>query len=220
MPRRATAQPTPFLARFTRKVIATVLVGFVPLLAVVWLGFTAAALIRQSDRYTIPLSDIDYAPPAWVDRATFLAEVRYLGELPERFNVYDETAVNAIKAAFEKHPWVERVAKGTFTLDRRYQLEVIFREPVLLARTTETPPTAWMVDAHGVVLPSIHIREGLTELVVPVPAPKSSAGKPWDDATVKRAANLATLYRAMRIEKTENGWRITERDGRVLVLAP
>jgi hypothetical protein len=205
--------------RFPRKTAFALLLSTLAIGSIVYAGWYSSARVQHHDRFRIPLTSIDYTLPSWVDANTFLAEIRYLGDLPEQFHTQDPVAVEQIRSAFAKHPWVESVAEvGQLTIDRRYALPVTFREPRLIVRVNDPTNTAWMVDSNAVLLPSIHVVPGLAELRANVPPPTSPVGKIWNDDVVRKAANLARLYPAKILEKTETGWRITEKSGRTLLL--
>jgi hypothetical protein len=188
----------------------------VAVLSVVLTGLMTAMMVRHKDRFNLPLTAIDYGPPpAWIDPAEFLTEVRYLGDLPEKFQSYDPAETDRVKAAFAKHPWVEAVSGGYTTVALKYSLVVVFREPMLVVSTPAGPRT---VDAKGVLLPAGPMIAGVAELVGERAEPKAAAGQVWDDPTVKRAAELAKQFNAKAVEKTAAGWRVTERTGRALVV--
>ncbi|QEL19032.1 cell division protein FtsQ/DivIB [Limnoglobus roseus] len=195
--------------RFPTRSTAATTVCLLAIAAVVGVGLSAATAIEHRSRFTLPLTALDFDVPPWVERDSFLAEVRYLGDLPDTFNGYDSAATNRIRAALAKHPSVEAVDGGVTTVGRRYTLTVVFRQPILRVMTvTNGSPVPRMVDAYGVLLPDGKMVDDLPEL----------SGVAWDTATVKRAAELARQFRPMTLVKTDNGWRITERTGRVLVV--
>src|SRR5947207_2076948 len=73
--------------------------------------------------------------------------------------------------------------------------------------------------AAAVRLPAVPDRGSLPLLATPVLPPTRHEGEVWDNPTVRRAAELAELYRPRRIEKTEKGWRLTQADGRAVVVS-
>lgn len=220
MARKTPARPTPPARRRPLLRAAVAALGCVAAVGgVAWAGLAAVALIDHRDRFNLPLSAIDFDPPSGVDRTAFLAEVRYLGDLPDRFNTYDPAATGRVHAAFAKHPWVERVGGGYTTVARRYVLTVVFRQPALKVTVlADGRPTTRAVDAAGVVLPAGAVADAIPELIGTVESPIPAAGAVWDDPTVLRAAALAARHDAATVAKAADGWRITDRGGRVLVV--
>ena len=195
------------------------LIAIVALLAsIVWVGLQAASEIQSRSRYTLAFTDIDCDVPAGLDKNTFLAEVRYLSDFPETFPAHDPPTQERLREAFRKHPWVERVQGGYFTVGRKYQLDVIARLPVLAVQVRDGIPLARIVTATGILLPAGAVPSQLAVLIGEVPSPLTPAGQVWNDPIVKRAAELAKEYPAKRIEKTEGGWRITRTIGPVLLI--
>lgn len=218
MARKDAKPATPVPRRKVARAVLAVALGLGLVAGIVALGFVAAVIVGMKDRYRIPLTAVECDPPDWVDRETFFAEVRYLGDLPETFNVHDAGAVGRVRAAIAKHPWVEFVAEdGYLTVGFRYPMTVGFRRPAL-AVTTSAPPRIRTVDAKGVLLPPHRPITNLARLVGEVEPPAGPAGSPWDNPTVTRAAELAGLYAAESIERTGTGWRIARRDGTPLVV--
>lgn len=201
MPRKTKPKTPPAAWRFPARAALAATACVLAVAAVVGVGVSAAAAIEHRPRFTLPLTALDFDVPAWVDRDAFLAEVRYLGDLPDAFNGYDPAATDRIRTALAKHPAVERADGGYTTIGRRYVLTVVFREPVLRAGPR-------VADVRGVLLPEAYTVAGLPELV----------GDATDEGVRKRAAELAVQFRPKLIEKVRAGWRITERTGRVLVV--
>ncbi len=198
--------------RLARAALAAGL-GLALLAGVAWLGSIAAARIGPRDRYRLPLDAIDCEPPAWVDAGAFWAEVRYLGELPDRFTTTDSASVGRARAAIAKHPWVEFVADdGYLTVGGRYVLTVGFRRP-RLAVTVAGVPGFRSVDEKGILLPVHGPMDGLATLAGERPPPNGAAGEPWNDPVVRRAAELAVQFDAASIERLGAGWRVVRRTG-------
>ncbi len=212
MPRKA--EPTnekPSGSRWTT-IFVTLVFGVGILASIIFLGRFAAKNIGNRDRYLLPISAIDCAIPEWVNQDEFWAEVRYLGNLAEEFQPIDDAEVNQVRDAISKHPWVEFVADdGYLTVAKRYNLTVGFRRPVLVIASRT-------VDRNGILLPRHKPMEFLTRLLGPFPEPVVEPGTVWDHPTIVRAAELATRYDAQSIERTDNSWRITLRNGTPIVL--
>jgi hypothetical protein len=202
--------------RFARGAIAVGL-GAALLAGIAVLGSFAAALLGPRDRYRIPLDAIDCPFPPWVDEKTFWAEVRYLGDLPDRFVSTDPQSVATVRGALAKHPWVDFVADdGYLTVGGRFPLTVRFRRPIL-AVTTAGPVTR-TVDVKGVLLPAHDADATVARLLGEFPPPAGPAGATWDHPTIRRAAELAERYDARTLERTDAGWRIVRRSGEPLLL--
>jgi hypothetical protein len=75
-----------------------------------------------------------------------------------------------------------------------------------------------VVDAGAVLLPVAASVAGLPELMSPVPTPPTRDGRVWDDATVKRAAELVAAHKPRLLEKTSQGWRLTTHDDKTLLV--
>lgn len=217
---RKEAKPTTRIwpRRTLARAIAATALGLGLIGGIVLLGTVAAGFVGGRDRYRIPLADLEFAPPDWVDRETFLAEIRYLGDLPETFNVHDPVAVERVRTAIANHPWVDFVAgEGELTVSFRYNWTVGFRRPVL-AVTTSPPPRLRTVDSKGVLLPPHQPITNLARLVGEVEPPSGPAGTSWNNPVVRRAAELAGQYESDSIERIGSGWRITRRNGPPLVV--
>ncbi|HJZ55180.1 MAG TPA: hypothetical protein VKE74_09490 [Gemmataceae bacterium] len=195
---------------FTLGVVAALLFGLG------WLGDEARKRLGPHDRYRVRFADIDCDAPPGIDRPTFLSEVRYIGDLPDTFQILDPDLGAKLTAAFAAHPWVESVDGVDVEPPGRVRVRLRFRTPVLLVRLAGG---GRLVDGNGVLLPLSDVPPGLAELASLVPPPQSPAGRPWDDATVRRAVELEKTYRPRQLEKTPTGWRLTGADGKVLHIA-
>lgn len=182
-----------------------------------WVGDEARRRLGPRPRYEVRFADILCDAPPGTDRPTFLAEVRYVRNLPETFPALDPEAEARLAAAFAAHPWVDGVDGITLEPPAKVVVKLRFRTPVLVVRTGDANPPR-MVDAKGVLLPAADPPDGLAELTNVVPPPGVASGRPWPGDTVGRAAELATTYAPRRIERTAAGWRLTQPDGRTLVV--
>jgi hypothetical protein len=130
----------------------------------------------------------------------------------------DPALKDKLTAAFVRHPWVAQVTGVTVGADGGVRVDLRFRTPVL-AVTVAGEPEPRAVDKAAILLPAAPDRATLTLLATPVLPPTKHEGERWDDPTVRRAAELAELYRPRRIEKSDKGWRLTQTDGRTLVVS-
>src|SRR5690349_17186191 len=85
--------------------ILGVLLGLATLLlAVLWVNQWTRERIANWDRYTIDFADIDCPLPPDQSRTEFLAQVQYLGALPDRLHLLDEALPSRLQEAFACHP--------------------------------------------------------------------------------------------------------------------
>ena len=218
MPRKPESPPrrlrTPRLALavlVTLAAVAAVVVG---------LGYVsqlARDRIAGNDRYRVSFADVECDAPPGHNRVTFLAEVRYVGNPPESFQLLDPDLGPKLTAAFAAHPWVEAVDGVDPEPPGRVRVRLRFRVPALAVRVEGGGLRH--VDATGVLLPGLGAGPDVAELATPVKEPATPAGRPWDDPVVARAVELVRAYRPRRLEKTPAGWRLTGADGAVLNVA-
>lgn len=183
---------------------------------VVLLGDSARRGIGPRDRYAVRFADIDCNPPAGLDRASFLSEVRYTTKFPETFQSLDPELTPRLTAAFTAHPWVAGVEGITVDAEGKVTVNLKHRVPFLAVKLTDGDRRA--VDTAGVLLPRAASTAGLPELATPLPPPTCDAGQRWPDATVTRAVDLVATHHPRKLEKTPQGWRLTMPDGKTLVV--
>jgi hypothetical protein len=215
---RSTAQSqSPRLVRHVVRVLFTISVAAALVAGVVWFGTRAGEQVAADPRFATRFADIDCPAPPGRSREAFLSEVRYLGNAPETIQSVDPSLGERLAAIFRRHPWVESVDGVDVTADRAVRVRLTFRVPVLLVRVAGGTPAERLVNASGVLLPPVsQTPAGVAVLVNEVPPPPVDAGRVWDDPVVTRAASLAREFQAVRVEKTEKGWRVTQASGRVL----
>ena len=189
-------------------VVAAVVYGLVQL------DSAARRNIGPRARYEVKFADIECDPPPGLDRATFLAEVRYAGNVSETFNLMADERHERLSAAFAAHPWVESVAGVDVEPPARVAVRLRFRQPFLAVRTEDGPVRH--VDANGVLLPVSAVPADVPELATPVPPPTTAAGQPWADNYVRRAVELVKAYHPAKVERTPTGWRLKQPDGKAL----
>jgi hypothetical protein len=198
------------------KVLLTSAVAAALIGGVVWFGTRAGEEVAADPRFSARFADIDCPAPPGRSRETFLSEVRYLGKAPETIQSVDPALGERLAAMFRRHPWVDTVDGVDVSADRAVRVRLTFRVPVLLVRVPGGTPAERLVDAAGVLLPPAPLPAGVAVLANEMPPPSVEAGKVWDDPTVTRAATLARDFQAVRVEKTDRGWRVTQANGRVL----
>lgn len=183
---------------------------------VIWVGGRAGHTVAPRDRYTVPFADIRCPTPPGVDRLRFLTEVRYLSNVPETVQVVDPALPERLSAVFARHPWVAAVGAVTVRPEGAIEVGLTFRVPVLAVEVVGDKELH-QVDRNGFLLPGPPAAGPLAKLVPAQPPPKESEapGLVWQNPTVRRAAELAAIYRPRLIEKTAKGWKLTQPDGRV-----
>jgi len=178
-----------------------------------YLGTRSADRLARRERYAVPVADIQVEVPPFLDKSTFLLEVRYLGELPEKVVSISPKLDERLRAAFGRHPWVADVTAVTVSPEMVIQVGLVFRKPVLRV-TLQGEPGPRAVDATGILLPASAKTDGLPVLENIQP-PAILAGQPFPTPDVKQAAELVGTYPTATIERTKDGWRLTAPDGKV-----
>jgi hypothetical protein len=149
------------------------------------LGRAARDQLRQHERYTLAVSDIDCPTPPGLQRPEFLAEVQYVGHLPDRLSALDDDTAARLSAAFAQHPWVERVEEVRVAPPAGARVRLTFRTPALIVPQPAGPR---VVDGHGILLPAAAPSEGLPVYPGSAPPPAGQSGEPWGDPAVTAAA--------------------------------
>lgn len=133
-------------------------------------------------------------PPAWI-RADIRAEVIRDPNL-SGLSILSPDITVRIAQAFSLHPWVAKVNRVSKRHPAGVQVELAYREPVLLVQTASG---AYPVDADGVVLPSEDFAPAdarkylvLTDIAS---KPAGPVGTAWGDARVTGAGRLASLLK-------------------------
>jgi hypothetical protein len=221
MPRKPAKTPDPAGRMRSPRFILAVLVTLVAVAGVLfglgYLGDAARDRLGPRDRYLVRFADVECDVPPGHGRESFLAEVRYVGNAPESFQLLDPDLGPELSTAFAAHPWVEGVDGVDPQPPNRVRVRLRFRTAVLAVRLEGGGVR--LVDANAVLLPGPGEGQGLAELVTPVKEPPSPAGQVWVDDTVKRAVELVRVYQPRRLEKTPAGWRLTGADGKTLHVA-
>jgi hypothetical protein len=183
-----------------------------------YLGEYAGSRVAGDARYQVPLAEMQFDVPAYVDRSAFLTEVRLRSSLPETISSVDPNTPSVLQSAFRKHPWVADAQSIVVTPEGKLRASLVFRKPVLAIRIQgKTEPRA--VDASGVLLPESAPLDTLPVLLSTVPQTETKAGERHADPDVVRAAELVAIHPAATIERTREGWRIVDSKGKVLRIA-
>ena len=190
------------------------MVGAGAALAVVLLvGQLARRQASGLERYRVPLSAIACPTPPGYTAAEFLADVQYLGRLPDELSLLDDDTPPKLLAAFAKHPWVARVEGVTLAPPRQVAVALTFRVPVLAV--TGANGVRVGVDAEQRWLPrppaDLPTLDGVT-LTPDVPA-----GSPWPEPRVRAAVRIVAYVGAeVAVRSITAEGVLTLADGRVV----
>jgi hypothetical protein len=94
---------------------------------VIAVGNAARDSIGRPDRYQFAFSDIECPAPPGMDHRKFLDEVQYNGQFDDQVSVLDPTLPDRVRAAFERHPRVEKVGKVQVLPPKRVVVELTFK---------------------------------------------------------------------------------------------
>ena len=87
--------------------------------------------LRDPPRVSLPhelsINQVECDPPPGLSREAFLTEVHYYGQLPEKLDARDANLPEKLKAAFAKHPKVERIEKVTIEPPNHVRVEVVWK---------------------------------------------------------------------------------------------
>jgi hypothetical protein len=184
-----------------RRALIAVVTASALVIGLSWAGGRARDWLVGRGHYTVALQDIACPVPPGIDRAAFIAEVQYLGALPEQLSTLDPAVTLRLAAAFALHPWVERVMTPRLRGPEGPRVDLVLRTPALAA-------DGRVLDAHGVLLPSAAPAEGLIRWQGECPSPRGPAGSPWGDAGLEAAARAAAALRPF-----QDVLRLTSADG-------
>ncbi len=146
--------------------------------------------LRARGHYAVAFAEIECGPPPGLTREEFLAEVQYLGRLPDRLDLFAPGLDESVAAAFAAHPWVEEVKRVERPGPTRLRVELAYRQAVL--------GVAWRgqrraVDRGGVLLPVAADQAGLPVLEGVKAPPHGRPGEAWGDPAVLAAARTAAV---------------------------
>jgi hypothetical protein len=155
------------------------------LAAIIWLSHWAQPQLRDQARYLVPVADIECDSPEAIQRPTFLGEVQYFGQLPDKVSLLDKDLPAQLTRAFGRHPWVEKVDKVALTAPDKIAVRLTFRVPVLAVRSGDE---LHAVDGSGVRLPKNAPTRGLPVYDGAARPPRGPPGTHWGDSDVEREA--------------------------------
>lgn len=91
------------------------------------IGNSLRESLGPQERYTLPFSDVECPAPPGQERAKFLIDVQYLGEMPDKLSVLDPLLRDKLTAAFVRHPRVERVDEIHIDAPKHIRVSLTFR---------------------------------------------------------------------------------------------
>lgn len=188
------------------------------LLGLSYAGKYAGLRVAGDARYRVPIAEVQFDAPAYIDKAAFLTEVRYLANLPEAISSVDPTTPEVLKASFRKHPWIAEANEILVSTDGKLQAKLVFRKPVLAIRT-QGEKDVRAVDASGVLLPESAPTESLPVLLNLLVPTETATGQKHADSDVIRAAELVVIHPAKSIRRNGLGWDIIDPSGKPLRIA-
>ena len=221
--KRAKSKRTPPVAKSNGAWLRTVIQIVLVLALVTGLGFgfhrlnrAAANGVAAQPRYAVPVAEMQFDSPEYLDRKAFLREVRYLANLPEAVQSIDPALSSQLKVALEKHPSVRSFDGVAVRPDGTVRIELRFRQPVLAFEWGQMGLRS--VDAEGILLPRGAPLEGVAKLLNARSIASAEEGKPWPEAEVLRAAEFASRQPLRTLERTANGWKLLDADGQSFTL--
>ena len=164
-----------------RRPIIAVIVAAALVFGLVWLGQYGRGWLDRRQHYTVKFADLQCTSPPGMDKAAFLGQVQYLGNLPDQINVLESQLAARLTAAFMLHPWVEKVEGVSLQRPDGPTVRLVMRRPVLVV-------AGRVVDRFGVLLPTGTSADGLPVYPDIAPPPAGPAGTPWGDPKVEAAA--------------------------------
>lgn len=112
-------------------------------------------VVVSSGQYMLTVGNLHVTPPPEWIRADVKTEVVRQSGLDGQLSILDDDLLPRIAAAFEFHPWVEKVSQVRKQSGPRVDVRVVYRRPVAMVRLAGQRDLDLIpVDARGVRLPS------------------------------------------------------------------
>jgi hypothetical protein len=162
------------------------------LVALAAAGKATREWLQKQGHVSLAFTAIDCLPPPGEERERFLLEVQSLNGLPDRVSLLEDDLATRLALAFAAHPWVDKVERVAVLPDRRVEVRLVYRTPVLVVTTGEQKR---VVDAYGVLLPPGTSTEGLPQFVGSAPPPAGLSGARWGDPRIEAAARTSAYLR-------------------------
>jgi len=146
-------------------------------------------------------------PPEWIPK-NFVRQIVRDADFPEVLSLLDEKIVEQTAAAFQKHPWVERVISVRKEFGKGLTVALEYRKPVAVV---VIEPDRYPIDKNGVLLPLQDIADAAIELPIIRNAqsapPQQTPGSEWGDRTIEGAARVAEVlgpcWKKLKLESIE-----------------
>lgn len=200
------------------------------LLAVIALGRSARAALRDRPQYTVAFRDIACTPPPGQSRGGFLAEVHRDSPLPERLYLLDGDLPDRLARVFVSHPRVESVRRVRILPPPSAEshsraeivVELVYREPVLAVRSPNDTSRAScrIVDRNGILLPDSAREPHLPVLIADGANPTGPAGTHCGDRRVLAAAAIAAFLKPYLFRLRLDNCEIDLVDNRAVLRKP
>jgi hypothetical protein len=149
--------------------------------------------LSHRSEYVVKAEDLHITdPPPWVPR-TFLRQVIREGGLPNELSALDTRLVDNVAAAFQKHPWVDRVVSVRKEFPHRVTVVLEYRKPAAFVVMANE---RFAIDKNAVLLPPPDLPPAEDEFPAIAnarPAPPKEAGSTWHDRTIEDAAKIADV---------------------------
>lgn len=138
-------------------------------------------------------------------RTDLVSEVYELARL-DRLSLLDKHATAKLADAFSSHPWVRDVRSVRKLPGGAIDVQLDYREPVVLFHSTEVGPRYndqyWALDGEGIMLPTDDMTEDDIPTFIHIEVgeiyPGGDEGTPFGDRRVEHAALLARLLVAIK----------------------
>src|SRR5262245_44318758 len=99
------------MRKWAAQAVVSALVGSLLLAGLLYLGRQAGERLHDARQYTASFTAIECEPQGPLPRADFLAEVQYLGGVPDQLDLLDPELTSRLARVFTNHPWVEEVRR-------------------------------------------------------------------------------------------------------------
>jgi hypothetical protein len=142
--------------------------------------------------YRIGWDRLDVTPPPPGVPENVIESIKSAADLPNEFSLLERGLAERLSRAFATHPWVENVVRVEILRQRRIEITLTYRRPVMLV---ETSRGYYPVDSKSVLLPPDDFTAEAVEqfpIVRKVKSvPQGLPGEWWGDEVVLCAAKLA-----------------------------
>lgn len=184
---------TPFARRHARILITSLALLGVGIAWYVGLNQLQAYHSRRSTGYVQPDAVVLVDAPVWLNKLTEMQ----LRQAVSDYLLADPLDQRSLKHATESlaaSPWVSKVQQITRQRDGQVLVNLVYRSPLALVRTTDGYA---LVASDGVRLPGLYLEHQLAHVQLPVIVGVSAAspkpGQPWPGEDLRAGLNLVSL---------------------------